>query len=127
MNEVLQRIEALRKHKKITVYKLVKALNMSQSTYTTWISNDRVPKPDKLQQIAEYFNVSVDYLLTGDEQEANDSDFINAGDVLQSLWQSVDDGKMLLPSGKICADERSQKTLKDSIQLLMNVVDNVDK
>lgn len=67
MNEILQRIESLRKSKDITVYRLMKDLNMSQSTYSTWLDKDRIPKTDKLQQLAEYFNVSLDYLTTGEE------------------------------------------------------------
>lgn len=41
---------------------LCKKLNLSTSKVTAW-KNGSVPKGDTLQKIADYFNVSVDYLL----------------------------------------------------------------
>lgn len=40
------------------------------STFTDWKAGRYIPKVDKLQKIADYFDVSMDYLLTGQEPEA---------------------------------------------------------
>lgn len=66
MNEVLQRIEGLRELKKISKYKLCKDLKISQSTYNTWIYENRIPPANRIQLIADYFNIPIDYLMTGE-------------------------------------------------------------
>ena len=69
MNNTLERIENLINRRGITAYTLCKSIGIANSTYNTWKQKDRVPKSDKLQLIADYFNVSVDYLLTGEEKK----------------------------------------------------------
>lgn len=44
---------------------VAKATGITKSTFSDWKSGRSTPKQDKLQKIAEYFNVSVDYLMTG--------------------------------------------------------------
>lgn len=100
MNEVLQRIEQLKEAKGITVYRLMKDLNMSQSTYSTWIEKDRVPKTDRLQVIAEYFNVSVDYLLNGDNEEP-----IDVGVEIQKLINYLTDDNSSYCYGEVLSEE----------------------
>jgi len=78
MNEILQRIEALRLNKNISGNKLCKELGIAQSTYATWISSDTVPKVDKLQKISKYFGVSIEYLMTGKESEESNVNTIAA-------------------------------------------------
>ena len=43
-------------------------LNVSRATVNYW-KNGNVPKQDTLIKIANYFNVSVDYLLGNEEQK----------------------------------------------------------
>ena len=56
----------LQKHG-ITAYKVAKETGVSQSTLSDWKRGVSTPKHDKLQKIAEYFGVTVDYLMTGKE------------------------------------------------------------
>lgn len=48
---------------------VTKAIGMSNATATDW-KNGRIPRDVTLQKLADYFGVSVDYLL-GKEQEKN--------------------------------------------------------
>lgn len=48
--------------KGITITDVTKALKISKSNVTNW-KNGSVPKADKLDKIADYFDVSTDYLL----------------------------------------------------------------
>lgn len=57
-----ERLEAICSRNGITVSSLVKALGLSTSKVTAWKSGS-VPKGETLVKIADYFNVSVDYLL----------------------------------------------------------------
>ena len=53
----------------VTPYKISKETGVSQSTLSDWKRGLSTPKIDKLQKIANYFGVSVEYLQTGKEPE----------------------------------------------------------
>lgn len=53
--------------KGVTAYKVGKATGIAGSTFTDWKNGRSVPKQEKLQKIADYFEVSLDYLMTGKE------------------------------------------------------------
>ena len=51
-------------------YDVSKATGISTSTLTDWKMGRSTPKQDKLQKIADYFGVSVEYLITGKEEDS---------------------------------------------------------
>jgi transcriptional regulator with XRE-family HTH domain len=70
-----------------TAYKVSKATGISQSTLSGWKRGISQPKADKLQKIADYFEVTLDYLLgntdikkapSEDEAEITFNDFTYA-------------------------------------------------
>lgn len=61
----------LLKAKGCSAYQVSKATGIAQSTLSDWKSGKSVPKADKMQKIADFFNVSVDYLMTGEEKEGD--------------------------------------------------------
>ena len=60
--------EKLLKKNNVRTSDVSRATKISASTFSDWKNGVSQPKPDKLLLIAEYFNVSVDYLMTGKEQ-----------------------------------------------------------
>lgn len=60
---IVDRIKELQKkqHGKVSLNALEKELAIGKSTISSW--ENKQPSADKLQKVAEYFNVSVDYLL----------------------------------------------------------------
>lgn len=58
-----KRIAILRKQKKISQTDLAKALNVAPSTIGMWETDQRALKDDSLKQLADFFDVSTDYLL----------------------------------------------------------------
>ena len=53
----------------VTSYQVSKATGISQSTLSNWKSRRNLLRPDKAQKIADYFGVSLDYLMTGKEEQ----------------------------------------------------------
>lgn len=51
----------------VTSYKVSKETGVSQSTLSDWKRGLSTPKLDKLQKIADYFGVTVNYLMTGED------------------------------------------------------------
>src|SRR5690625_3473491 len=58
-----QRLRILRKQKRLTQEQLGKILHVSKVSISGYESGDRTPDTENLQKIADYFEVSVDYLL----------------------------------------------------------------
>ena len=62
---ILGRISELRKqHEKLSINKLEQECGLTRGSMAKW--DDHAPSPDKVKKVADYFNVSVEYLLYGD-------------------------------------------------------------
>ena len=55
-------ILTLRTEKDFNQEQLAKALHVSKSTVGMWETGSRMPSPEKFEEIADYFNVDLDYL-----------------------------------------------------------------
>lgn len=68
------RIRELRKSKKLTQVELAKFLNVSDRTVGFYETGERDPDTTTLNNLANFFNVSIDYLLgRTDEKNINNS------------------------------------------------------
>lgn len=54
----------LRKRKKLTQQELADIIGVTKRTYIYWEKGERIPKSDKAQQLADFFGVSIGYLLS---------------------------------------------------------------
>jgi transcriptional regulator with XRE-family HTH domain len=59
----MENLKKLRKENKKTQTQMATYLGITQSAYAMYESGDRTPPADMLNKLADYFNVSVDYLL----------------------------------------------------------------
>ena len=67
-------INYLCEKKKITKAELEDAIGVSRGYLSRLNSKERVPGVDKVEEIAEYFKVSIDYLLHGDFNDESEID-----------------------------------------------------
>ena len=67
-----------------------KATGISTATLTSWKQGKYTPKQDKLQLIADYFNVSLEYLMTGEEKEGGEMYYLNeeTAKMAQSIFEN---------------------------------------
>ncbi|EPB9749920.1 helix-turn-helix domain-containing protein [Listeria monocytogenes] len=72
MMNIGKRISELRNKKGISQLQLAKDLNVSTSTVSMWETNKRAIKNERIIQLADYFNVTTDYLLGRVEFDNND-------------------------------------------------------
>lgn len=63
MADIKDRILSLRVEKKLTQEKMAKIFNVGLSTVSMWERGERIPRPKILQEICDYFNVDMDYLM----------------------------------------------------------------
>lgn len=71
---IVERIKKLCESRKITIAELERRTDLKNSTIYRWDTNK--PSIDKIQKVADYFDVSIDYLL-GRNDEAEFQAFIN--------------------------------------------------
>ncbi len=66
----MKNLRVIRKQYNISMKKLGEAMNLGESTISQYESGNREPSFDILIRIADYFNVSIDYLLGRSESSA---------------------------------------------------------
>ena len=60
---VAQRIKDLMKSEKLTQMQLAHALEVGQSSISDWLNSKSEPSIENLWKLADFFDVSVDYLI----------------------------------------------------------------
>lgn len=88
-----ENFEKLCKKYNVTPSKVSKATGISTATLSSWKKGIYTPKQDKLQLIADYFNVSIDYLMTGEEKAHTDSIAAEYIDVMDMYARLSDEEK----------------------------------
>ena len=71
--------------------KVEQDLGLSSASISKW--KKYMPNADKVQKIAEYFNVSTEYLLTGEEKEGGEKYYLN--DETAKMAQKIFESKEL--------------------------------
>lgn len=67
-----ENLKKLRKAKGLTQVQFAKIFNISTGTIAMWETNKRIPDTTMLIKIAEFFDVTVDYLLGKDDNSHMD-------------------------------------------------------
>lgn len=70
-----KQLKALRMNSKKSQTEVCNSLNIEQSTLANYENDKRIPKIDILIKIANYYNVSVDYLLGRTENQNISTDY----------------------------------------------------
>ncbi|MCT2875150.1 XRE family transcriptional regulator [Limosilactobacillus fermentum] len=68
-----ERIAQLRKSRSMSQFQLAKTLNIATSTLGMYETNRRKPNMEMLEKLADFFGVSVDYLLGRPEKSDNNN------------------------------------------------------
>lgn len=100
--------------KGVTAYRVSKETGIAASTFTDWKTGRSEPKKDKLKKIADYFGVTVEYLMTGEENRLSEG---NAN--LDYILLTDDDIRGILIEYK-SLDTDHQKMLKKYLDFLKN-------
>ncbi len=77
----------------VTTADVCKATGIGQSTMSNWKSRRNLLSAKNAQLIADYFHVSVDYLMTGTEKDGGETYYLN--DETKEIAQKVFENKEL--------------------------------
>ena len=65
--------ERLCEEKGVTAYRVCKSTGITTATISNWKAGRYTPKQEKMQKIADYFGVSLEYLMTGKDVDKKES------------------------------------------------------
>lgn len=122
---VFERIENLRKSQKISQGKLEKELGFSNGSISKWKTS--MPTLERLQKIADYFGVTIDYLTTG--EETNASSYRN-GDITDQIDKIMfelesEDGPLYYNGKPI--DDRKMAILRNALEIAFEKIESDKK
>lgn len=86
--------EELCKSKGVTPYRVCKETGLTTATVSNWKAGRYTPKQDKLQKIADYFGVSIEYLMTGEEKDNSNKPSAELNNVYFSLAKEAQDNNI---------------------------------
>lgn len=87
---LVEKIRALARQRDLSLPQLEQELGLGNGTISRWRSSS--PNTEKLQKIADYFNVSMDYLL-GREQYLTQKDEKDIAKDLDSIMEKLTSGE----------------------------------
>lgn len=114
------RLRNLREEKNITQQKLGEIIGVSARVVGYYESNDRFPKEEQiLKNIADYFNVSTDYLLgkITEKWQPNltEKDEKDIAKTMDSMLEKLDDNQGALMFDGEALDDETRELLRNSI------------
>ena len=96
MNDFLKRVLKELDFLNVSKADIARFLNVRKSTVYSWFERDTIPAADTALRIADFLNVSLEYLVTGEKDESQKSR-IKLSDFEKNLLREAAD---LLPEDK---------------------------
>lgn len=117
------RLKHLRKEKGITQEQLSRGINVPDSTIRRYETDGNIPKRERLEIIADYFGVSIDYLMgrTDEKQQVLSE---GATELLNAIDLSEDDAiQKIMQSFSYKGQELTLEQARKIYQLSLVVLD----
>ena len=114
--------------------RVAEATGIGKSTFSDWKSGRSTPKQEKLQKIADYFGVTIDYLMNGTEDSYLKENIITPKDErdiakdLNELMDKIEHGEdsPLYYNGEQM-DKESMELLRDAIGMSLRHLKIINK
>lgn len=116
-----ERLIELRKEDRKTQEEMANILNVKRSTYGAYERGTILPPYDKIESIAKYFNVSVDYLMGNTNNKNSSSTSISqevhdVNQALSDLLTELKNKEVPLKIDGFLLDDESRELLTASIE-----------
>lgn len=122
MDTFKTRLRKLRENKDLTQEELAKAIGVTRSSLASWETGRREPDFETVSKLADFFNVSVDYLLGRDDNSSQDDrQYVIDDDALEYL-----DELHKRPEMKTLFDV-SRKASKEDIETAIAIIEALKK
>ena len=114
------RIKELANQRKVSVAELERALGFGNGSISKW--NKQSPSTEKLKQVADYFQVSLDYLVgrSDDKYDLSPQEKIDIGIEAEKMMKGLNDEGSINFYGEPMSEEDKEATLS-ALNLLMTI------
>lgn len=112
-----ERLKYLRREKKLSQAALAEAIGVGQSSIASYERDERKPSYEVLCLLADYFDVSTDYLLGRTDVPHMYSHGVV--DVQGDSWQIFSNTKDLSPEGREQVERQIQGAVEDDQQVIL--------
>lgn len=113
MGTLATRLKQLRLERGITLEQVAKDLNTTKVTISRYENSVREPKSDTLRQLANYFDVSIDYLLgESDERKHITDDEREVQVILEETRKKLENNEGLMFDGEPMSKEAIESLLQ---------------
>lgn len=116
--QIIDRILKIMEVEKTTAYRLAKDCNLSQGNISCWKKGTGKPSAIEIARIAEYFKVSTDYIITGEEKQSNATALLSKKqkEILEIFEKLNDkDCSMILNMAKFAGRAAEQEQNKEQV------------
>lgn len=116
----------------VTTYKVSKETGIPQSTFSAWKSKRNLLSGDNAKIIADYFGVSLDYLMTGKEPQEKEpvltpKDERDIAKKLNEALEQLEKSQEALLFDGIALDDETRELLKISLENSMRLAKQISK
>lgn len=118
METLAIRLKELRKEKGYTLEKMAQDLNTTKVTLSRYENGTREPKSETLNQLSDYFNVSIDYLF-GKTDKRNvyiKDEVIDVKKALDKIKNDLENSSSLMFDGE-CLSEDAISSLLSAMEI----------
>lgn len=126
MNTIGERIKNLRKNNKLTQNEFAKIIELSQGRLSELEQNKTKPSSDTLISICNNFNISINWLLTGEDMKGDNNRKPTKAEVDKFADEIIDlyikNGR--LKEGETLTDEKREELL-DELQSVIGLVNKL--
>lgn len=112
------RLKELRKEKGYTLEQVANDLNTTKVTLSRYENGTREPKSDTLNQLSDYFNVSIDYLFgkTNERTPHTKDEIIDVKKALEEIKNELENSESLMFDGE-CLSEDAISSLLSAMEI----------
>ncbi|EJW14149.1 helix-turn-helix domain-containing protein [Paenibacillus alvei] len=129
--------EQLLKEHNVTAYRVAKETGITTATLTSWKQGKYTPKQEKLQKIADYFGVTLDYFLGVSQEKTNSTekqpyydltkkDESDIAKRLEAMMNDLDSDSALAFMGEPM-DEEDRELLRMSLENTLRISKQIAK
>lgn len=130
-----EKFEDLLKKHNVTAYRVAKETGITTATFTSWKQGKYTPKQDKLQKVADYFGVPIDYFIGKLNEETsvaksyhalNENDERDIAKDLKRMIDSLESEESLAFNGEPM-DEETKRLFAISLENSMKLAKELAK
>ena len=121
-----ERLKKLRENRKLSQQQLAEKLNINRSTYARYELSQTQPDYETLQKLADFYDVSTDYILTGIDSKLTEKDERDIAKRMEKIKQDLSANGGLSFYGEPLSEE-AKESLLEAMEYAVRTAQRINK